>query len=380
MVSITLPETLETLDANVFNYCSNLENVYYKGTIDKWCNIVANNASFESSPMYYADNFYMLDENKEWYCLEELIIPDNVETIYPGVFSNFNNIKDLTLPSSVTYIGTYAFEYCEGLENVYYDGTVEDWCNILFEKGWYSSTSNPMRYADNIYFLDDNGNVEHNGKKYSTLKEVIIPNTINRINNEQFYNFSDLEKVIIPDSVESIGTKVFYNCNNIKSLQIPFIGATKEGTSNNYLSYLFGAGSYSSENYVPESLKEIVVTGGETLGKGAFYNCNNIEKIILPNTLTSIDQTAFYACSSLKNIVIPNSVTSIGEDAFAYCSSLTSIEIPNNILSIGLRAFYECTSLASVEFEENSKLSLIDSHAFYNCTSLSSIEIPSSVT
>ena len=345
LTSITLPETLETLDADAFNYCSNLENVYYKGTIDKWCSITANEAGFESSPMCYADNFYMLDENKEWYCVDELIIPDNVETINFGVFSNFNNITDLTLPSSVKTIGAYAFEYCSSLENIYYDGTFEDWCNISFEEFGWGSPSNPMRYADNIYFLDDNGNIEHNGKRYSMLKEVIIPNTISEIGAYQFYNFSSLENIVIPNTVLSIGENAFYGCENIKKMEIPFVGEKADESGSTYFVYLFGNSSSTSYNGVPSSLKEVKVTGGTNLGSSAFYYCKNIEKIILPDTLISIGEDAFCGCSSLTSINLPSSITSIGKQAFYGCSSLTSIVIPEGVTSIGDSAFSGCSSL-----------------------------------
>ena len=61
--------------------------------------------------------------------------------------------------------------------------------------------------------------------------------------------------------------------------------------------------------------------------------------------MTSIGDSAFYCCDSLTNITIPDSVTSIGDNAFYCCDSLTNITIPDSVTSIGDYAFYDCTNL-----------------------------------
>lgn len=81
-------------------------------------------------------------------------------------------------------------------------------------------------------------------------------------------------------------------------------------------------------------------------------------KIVLPSTyggkpVTSISNKAFYDCNNLIEIVIPNSVTYIGSYAFSGCSSLTEIVIPDSITSIGEHAFGDCFSLTDVYYTKS---------------------------
>ena len=148
----------------------------------------------------------------------------------------------------------------------------------------------------------------------------------------------------------------------------------------------------------------------------AFYGCDQLTSITIPNSVGSIGEYAFEGCSNLtavhitdlkawcsdisfqssssnplyyahhlylngeeiKDLVIPNSVTSIGDDAFYGFSGLTSITIPNSVTSIGNYAFYECSNLAGIIIGDS--LTSIGYKAFSGCTGITGITIPSSVT
>ena len=114
------------------------------------------------------------------------------------------------------------------------------------------------------------------------------------------------------------------------------------------------------------------------IGEKAFWNCDNLESITIPNSATSIGKNAFINCSGLKNITIGDNVTSIGFGAFSGCISLTGITIGDNVTEIGERAFFNCSSLESVTMGNN--VTEIGVSAFENCTSLTSITIPDGVT
>ena len=73
-----------------------------------------------------------------------------------------------------------------------------------------------------------------------------------------------------------------------------------------------------------------------------FNGCSNLVEIILPDTITQIEDFSFYGCINLKSIVIPEGVTTIGKEAFRGCKKLESLEIPESVTSIGEYAFSNC--------------------------------------
>ena len=114
-----------------------------------------------------------------------------------------------------------------------------------------------------------------------------------------------------------------------------------------------------------------------TIRSGAFHGCNLLSSVVLSNNLKNIERGVFGLCNSLSNIIIPNSVTRIGFDAFSGCESLTEINIPNSVTSINDMVFHYCTSLTNVILPNT--IYSINTAAFASCINLQNINIPESI-
>ena len=125
---------------------------------------------------------------------------------------------------------------------------------------------------------------------------------------------------------------------------MPVIGEGGESTESTY------EGEYSIPEYVIYETQTYTVT---TIAEGAFSVENSsgsdTTSVILPETLTTIEDTAFMNCSKITTLTIPSGVTYIGKNAFAGCTGLTSLEIPAGVTYIGKNAFAGCTGLTSLE-------------------------------
>jgi len=124
---------------------------------------------------------------------------------------------------------------------------------------------------------------------------------------------------------------------------------------------------------------------------GAFRK-KDLKEVIIPGTVSKIDDLAFYKCSSLASIKVFNdlyydapfddynaelNITEIGRLAFAKCSSLYEANVTEGVETLGVRAFADCTRLTDVDI---SSVSTFGKSAFSGCTSLKSVTIGENTT
>ena len=223
-------------------------------------------------------------------------------------FYGCSSLTSITIPDSVTRIGSGAFSDCDNLSRIYITD-IAAWCNIEFDYH-----GNPLSDAHNLYL----NNV--------LVTELYVPSNVTSIGDYAFEGCS-ITSVTIGNSVISIGYSAFYNCGSLTSVTIP------------------------------DSVTSI--------GKCAFSDCSSLTSVTIPDSVTSIGDSAFSGCSSLTSVTIPNSVTSIGVSAFNRCYSLTSIEIPDSVRSIDRYAFSCCYSLTSITI--GNSVIYIASDAFSDC-------------
>ena len=224
--------------------------------------------------------------------------------------------------------------------------------------------------------------------KRSSVKTVVIGDSVTSIGNRAFDNCTSLTSVTIPDSVTSIGYRTFYDCTSLTSITIPdsvtsmganaFYGTGVYNNSSNWENNVLYIGNHLISAKTSITGDYTIKFGTKTIACEAFFCCTGLTSVTIPDSVTSIGVSAFEACESLTSVTIPDSVTSIGDWVFAQCTGLTSVTIGNSVTSIGEAAFWLCTSLTSVTI--GNSVTSIGEGAFSDCTSLTSITIPDSVT
>jgi hypothetical protein len=236
-----------------------------------------------------------------------ITIPSSVTTIGTQAFYDCTLINQVTIPSSVTTINSSAFNNCTGLTTA-------------------TLPSGLLTLGASAFF------------NCSKLTQAIIPPSVTIINSQVFYNCTSLTQVSIPASVTTIGTSAFYNC------PAPFT----VDASNNY---------FSATNGVLFNKSKTTLIQCPTSKSGAYS---------IPATVTTISNDAFNNCISLTKIDIASGMLSIGNNAFYNCKALTQVNLPASITSIGTNAFYSCIALSSIYAYWTTPVSLASANVFGN--------------
>ena len=426
ITSVTIPNTVTTIDSHAFYNCSNLTTTipYSVTSIGRHAFTGVKNLNYGDYTGVTVDGNFIFSDAQKTQLIRyigsatNVTVPSTVTSIAEGTFAGCSQIEEITLPfvgdkqHQPTDTYQYPFGYIFGKSS--YTGSTET------TQYYYGSTTE-YESSDTYYIPANLKKVTINGSSYipynafyycEGLTSVTIGNTVTTIGDNAFYNCNGLTSMSIGNSVTSIGKSAFIYCEKLTSISIP----------NSVTSIGDGAFRYC------KGLTTISVGSGNTVyasENGVLFNKNKTTLLFypegkaaasytIPNTVTTIVNNAFHRCLYLTSVTIPSSVTNIGMPQFQSCSKLsninvvsgntvyasengvlfnknkttlvcypigktaTSYTIPNTVTTIGDYAFYGCGNLSSVVI--NNGVTSIGRYAFSFCYNLPSVTIPNSVT
>lgn len=253
---------------------------------------------------YYIGNspFYL---NKD---IKEIVIGDGVTSIGDCAFWGCSSLTSIEIPDGVTSIGMSVFDSCSSLTSIEIPVGVTSLKDFVF----YGCSS---------------------------LTSITIPEGLTSIGSSAFESCSSLTSIAILAGVTSIGESAFKDC-----IKLNTIYCYKNSTADKYTDYPsiakkvylddatttafnFNSSTGTITGYsgsekvvnIPSNIGGIYV---KAIGENAFKNNTDIETVIIPEGVSSIEDFAFYKCTGLKYVSIPESVTSVSEDGFYRCGAL----------------------------------------------------------
>ena len=284
---------------------------------------------------------YAIYESLPWgTSITEVIIEEGVTFVGRSAFFNCENLKSVSLPSTLTVIGCNAFGSCISLENVTIPQSVLEIENLVFSS-------------------------------CSSIKSIIIPENVIRIGSNAFALCENLSEITFPDNVAQIdgsafsSTKWYYNLPS----GIVYIGNILygyKGTCPETVEVKEGTVCIADSAFEGSNLKKVIIPASvDFIGHRAFANTNRLEEITIEDSDVTVYHSAFVGSSYYKNddnwengvlyidnhlikaktdiigfYEIKEGTKTIAYSAFEGCTRLTGVYIPESVESIGDTAFY----------------------------------------
>ena len=244
--------------------------------------------------------------------IESIHLPANLKTISTAAFSGCTNLKSVEFPEALTKIESRAFEK-SGLVRMELPDTVTTMGSDVFSE------------CPNLEFVKLPRNLEviemSMFKKCAKLQSVVFPENVKVIGRLAFMWCDELQNFTLPESVETIGLQAFIDCESLTEVTIPANVTIIEQNS------FSGCGKlraiYVAEgNPAYQSVDGVLMTKDGTM----VHTCPGAKEgtFVIPNGVTTIATLAFFDCQNLKRLVIPATLTTINERGFDFCDNLLS--------------------------------------------------------
>ncbi len=327
---VKIPGNIKNVPYGAFADCFNLTHVELEegvesigtrtedGRVFLGCPIESIN--FPSTLKYIGSNCFR--EN----CLEEVVLPDNIEEIGEACFSSSKRLKSISFSKGMKEIPNSVCSYSTEIIKVYIPEGIEKIGNGVF---------NSASMLSHISLPESVTEVEPGAFSYTGLVDFTFPKNLTYVSPSMFYECDNLTEIIIPETIVEIGDHAFDDCSNLRKITLP------------------------------DSLKR--------LGRSAFQSCNSLVDINIPASIGVLESELFYDCSALTGITIPEGIKKIDRYAFCGCTNLENVQTPKSLETIADYIFSSCNNLSKLVLYQN--VSSVAQLAFSGCDALKEIHL-----
>lgn len=334
--TVVLPEGLEEIGENAFDYCQYLTGI----NLPESLTVISDMA------------FYSCRR------LGSFVLPQGLTVIGENAFFGVGDLAEtkgdsIRIPGGVKEIGDSAFKQCDCVKNL----TIEEGVERIGARAFYQTDVTRVELPQSVVSI---GSYAFAFTFF--LREFIYPDTITSTGIGVLRG-SNITKITLPDSITRIDKEAFYDCRALSQINFPENLETIG-------SFAFDTCSSLPDPVFNDSLKRI--------NEGAFSNCDNIRSLECNRDLTFIGAKAFYNCDKLETVTFNDSLKEIGEKAFINAALKGTLVFPSSLKTIGYQAFWKCQTIESIEF--NDGLTVIGNEAFAYLTKLTSVTLPGSIT
>lgn len=312
--------------------------------------------------------------------LEQVSFPAGLTSIGLSAFENCTALTAVTLPKRLTELGSAVFENCSALKSVWIPKSLT---NNGFGDGFRGCTAlTDITFETGITKIADR---QFDG---SPIKSITIPGTVTTVGMSAFSDCANLTAIDLPSSVTEIDGYAFEKCTALTAVTLPkhlrrlgteaFLGCTALKSVFIPLSLQNASNPFQKCT----ALTDVTFEDGRTELPDTLLEGSGVRQLTVPQTVTKIGYSAFADCTQLTAITLPAGLRELGNEAFKGCTALTGVALPDSLTALGYGVFRDCSALTAAEFPAGiAPVSWSSgSSMLRNCTSLRSVKLPKTVS
>lgn len=376
LTRIVIPNKVTSFGANTFYQCSSLANIYFRGTEAEWNAIgKGTESAFSKGTIYYCSETKPAEEGNYWHYVDGEIFEwdgsscENGHTW--GQTCTTSNTCSVCGATKDEPLGDHTWGEWEitKVQNCTEAGEKKRVCLVCGEQE-IKPCGTPIGhdYGDEEIVITPSCE-----QPDYTKQECLRCGKKHYVYGEEKAHtwgewFTETEPT---EYIAGVKARICDICGTVETERIPALDTLEltlleDGT----YSVRASTDNISGEIIIPSTYNGKAVT---EIADGAFFDCESLSRVEIPNGITYIGKEAFYGCSRLSRLEIPDSVSSINDYAFANCTNLSSVTFGNSVEIFGEYAFFGCEALTSITLPDSVKH--INDYVFYDCINLSSITI-----